>query len=123
MYVCLYVCMYVCMYVYTPNRTVLSISDRKLLTHRLGAHNMFDEIFAIDYYELDLSKPEERYVMQGVYVCMYVCVSMYLNMYVCVSMRMYIRLAIDYYELDLSKPEERYVMQGVYVFMYVCMYL
>ena len=42
----------------------LSVSEFKELRHRIGLVNMWDESVACDYYELDLSDPEKRWVCQ-----------------------------------------------------------
>ena len=40
----------------------LGMSERKGLCRRLGYHNMYDEVTAVNYYELDLSNPQMRCV-------------------------------------------------------------
>ena len=42
---------------YTPEEV-------KILSKRIGYSNLFNEVMAPDYYELDLSDPEQRWVMQ-----------------------------------------------------------
>ena len=42
----------------------LSIPEVKMLEHRIGYINIFDDVMAVDYYELDLSRPSQRWVMQ-----------------------------------------------------------
>ena len=39
-------------------------AERALLSYRIGICNIFDEVMAVGYYELDLSHPEERFVAQ-----------------------------------------------------------
>ena len=41
----------------------LTMSQRKGCGRRLGYHNLYDEITAVGYYELDLSNPQMRWVM------------------------------------------------------------
>ena len=36
----------------------------RILQHRIGMANLFDEIVAVDFYELDLERPVDRFVMQ-----------------------------------------------------------
>ncbi len=38
----------------------LGISERKGVSRRLGSHNLYDEVSAVNYYELDLSNPQMR---------------------------------------------------------------
>jgi hypothetical protein len=40
---------------------MLNKEEVRLLTHRLGRHNMFDEAAAVGYYSLDLEKDEDRW--------------------------------------------------------------
>jgi hypothetical protein len=40
----------------------LGMSERKGLLRRLGYHNLYDEVTAANYYELDLGNPQMRYV-------------------------------------------------------------
>jgi hypothetical protein len=42
----------------------ISQAERTLLAYRVGISNLFDEVMAVGYYELDLSRPEERFVAQ-----------------------------------------------------------
>ena len=42
----------------------LSIPQVKLLEHRVGYINLFDDLMAVDYYELDLARSSHRWVMQ-----------------------------------------------------------
>jgi len=42
----------------------LSIPQAKMLQHRVGYINLFDDLMAVDYYELDLSRSSHRWVMQ-----------------------------------------------------------
>ena len=37
-----------------------------MLTQRLGAVNLFDHVMAVDYYELDASNDEDRWIMQEI---------------------------------------------------------
>ena len=46
-------------------RKIFSIVERKWLAFRLGAANaMFDHCMAVDYYNMDMSNPEERVVVE-----------------------------------------------------------
>ena len=42
----------------------LSLRELKQLHRRLGYVNLFDDVMAVDFYELDLEQPPERFVMQ-----------------------------------------------------------
>ena len=41
-------------------RQLLTTSERRQLGIRLGNDNMFDPLWAVDFYELDLKNPEDR---------------------------------------------------------------
>lgn len=45
-------------------RTAMTASERRQLSARLGLINVFDPAMAVDYYELDLAIPDERFVVQ-----------------------------------------------------------
>ncbi|EKX50115.1 hypothetical protein GUITHDRAFT_103928 [Guillardia theta CCMP2712] len=47
-------------------RKTLSKTERRMLTQRLGAVNLFDHVMAVDYYELDASNEEDRWIMQEI---------------------------------------------------------
>jgi hypothetical protein len=42
----------------------LSMSERKGFAQRIGYHNLYDEVTASNYYELDLSSPQMRQEIQ-----------------------------------------------------------
>ena len=42
----------------------LSPREMRTLHHRIGLINLFDDVVAVDFYELDLERPAERFVMQ-----------------------------------------------------------
>jgi hypothetical protein len=42
----------------------LTLTERRQLHARIGLINLFDESMAVDYYELDLANPAQRWVMQ-----------------------------------------------------------
>jgi hypothetical protein len=44
----------------------LSIPETKMLEHRIGYINLFDDVMAVDYYELDLARSSHRWVMQEI---------------------------------------------------------
>jgi hypothetical protein len=49
---------------YTNLLSLMSPMEFKLLVRRLGFINLFDEVMAVGYHELDLSIPDHRWVMQ-----------------------------------------------------------
>ncbi len=51
-----------------------------MVKRRLGAVNIFDEVMAVGYYELDLASPDDRFTLQELLHCEFA----YVYMYVCV---------------------------------------
>lgn len=46
------------------HRMLLTTSERRVLGQRLGNHNIFDPLWAVDFYEIDLKNPEDRFIAQ-----------------------------------------------------------
>merc|ERR1719421_931176 len=40
----------------------LSRAEQAQVKFRLGPHNLYDNLYAVGYYELDLTKPAERWI-------------------------------------------------------------
>lgn len=51
---------------YSSLLSLISVSELTSLTQRIGMVNLFDEVMAVAFYELDLSVPEQRWVVQEI---------------------------------------------------------